>query len=136
MKFQNLPKIFDRMHMLNSMKNEFKQNRKDVLSKTETEKRHEERTNMKIPLVPLLGRRKLKAYIVNYSQGGLGICADKRIALSVGNVFDILVNGKTGRVETRWVNDVANSSFTTAGFQIIDGNLDLKGAEEDKNVGG
>jgi hypothetical protein len=129
--FSNLEELWQ---ILNSIKGEVKQYGREVLFKAEKEKRREERTRMRIPLVPLLGRHKLKAYIENYSQGGLGICTDKKVALKVGNVFTVNIKNRTARVETRWVNDAAHSSFTMAGLRIIEGNLDLKGSGEDKDV--
>lgn len=129
--FTNLDELWN---ILNSIKKETKTSNKEIVFKREKEKRDEMRTKKEIPFVFIYNKRKLSASTVNYSKNGFGIRIDKKIALPVGNIFNLQTKDLHAKAEIRWVDDKSNPSITTAGFHILNGNLNLKGAKKDMHL--
>jgi PilZ domain len=90
------------------------------------ERRNDVRSEARIPVLFPFGDQNIKADIMNVSQNGIGIMIAEKLALSVGNVVDFRVRNCNIRAKVRWVDHNSNSTTTKAGFQTIDGALNLK----------
>lgn len=98
------------------------------------ERRNEMRTKKEIPFVFIYKNRNLDASTVNYSKNGLGIKIFKKVALPVGNTVDLKVKDSATKAQVMWVKKEIDPFATMAGFKIVDGTLNLKGARKDTSL--
>jgi len=124
--FTNLDELWE---ILSSIKKEPRQSGKSEIHFSrvyENEKRNEVRIKKEIPFVLIFHKKNLNACTVNYSKHGLGVKIYKKVALPVGDVVDLQPRNSNVKAEVRWVDHKSHPSATVAGFQIVDGTLNLK----------
>lgn len=125
--FTNLEELWN---ILNSIKSGPVQSKKSgihISAKYEIEKRLEDRTKKEIPFVFTHNKHNLKASTVNFCKNGLCVKVLERIPLTVGEIANLKIRKSSLKAEVRWVNSKSDPSVTSAGFQIKDGRLNLKG---------
>jgi hypothetical protein len=94
----------------------------------ETERRNGIRLKKEIPLVFIFNKRKCNGNTVNCSKNGLGLKIHKQIDLPVGNVISLKAKDCCAKAQVVWIDRKSHPSATIAGFRIVEGSLNLKGA--------
>jgi len=127
MAFTNFEELWD---IFNSIKNKPNQltNGGDpvVRYEYESEKRAEVRTKKEIPLA-FVHRGNLAASTVDVCKNGFCIKIPERTPLTIGDVMDFKMGHLGVKAEVRWFDHKADPPLTHAGFQIMDGRLNIKG---------
>lgn len=100
----------------------------------ETERRNEIRFKKEIPLVFIFKKRKCNGNTVNCSKNGLGLKIHKRIDMPVGNVISFTTKDCCAKAQVVWIDGKSHPSATIAGFRIVEGSLNLKGARKDTEL--
>ena len=93
----------------------------------ESEKRSEVRTKKEIPFAFIHKGRNLSASTVDVCKNGFCIEIPERTPLTIGDVMDSKIGHLGVKAEVRWFDHKADPSLTRAGFQIMDGKLNIKG---------
>jgi len=100
----------------------------------ETERRNEIRLKKEIPLVFIFDKRKCNGNTVNCSKNGLGLKVHKQIDMPVGNVISLKAKDCRAKAQVVWIDSKSHPSATIAGFRIVEGSLNLKGARKDTGL--
>ncbi len=93
----------------------------------ESEKRSEVRTKKEIPFA-FVHRGNLGASTVDVCKNGFCIKIPERTPLTIGDVMDFKIGHLGVKAEVRWFDHKADPPATRAGFQIIDGRLNIRGS--------
>ena len=91
------------------------------------EKRNEVRIRKEIPFGFTYREHNINASTIDFSKKGLGIKIFDEIPMPVGDIVNLKVRDSSAKAEVRWVNKESAPSVTMAGFQIVDGTLNIKG---------
>ena len=97
----------------------------------ETERRNEVRLKKEIPFVFIFNKLKCNGNTVNCSKNGLGLKIHKQIDLPIGNVISFKAKDCCAKAQVVWIDGKSHPSATIAGFRIVEGSLNLKGAGKD-----
>ena len=123
--FTNFDELWE---ILNPVKDERKQSKESQVAFSNRygfEKRNEVRIRKEIPFVFTYREHNTNANTVDFSKTGLGIKIFDEIPMPVGGIVNLKVRDSSAKAEVRWVNKESDPSITMAGFQVVEGGLNL-----------
>jgi len=129
--------LYELWEILTSSRRELMQPKKIGASATgwyETERRNEIRLKKEIPLVFIFNKLKCNGNTVNCSKNGLGLKIHKQIDLPIGNVISFKAKDCCAKAQVVWIDRKSHPSATIAGFRIVEGRMNLKGARKDTTL--
>ena len=129
--------LYELWGILTSSRKRLMQPKKIRVSTTgwyKTERRNEIRLKKEIPLVFIFNKRKCNGNTVNCSKNGLGLKIHKEIELPVGNVISLRAKDCCAKAQVVWIDGKSHPAATIAGFRIVEGSLNLKGARKDTKL--
>ena len=128
--FTNLEELYDILKSIKNKPGHSKQSNIFPSRRYETEKRNELRLVKKIPCTLNFGKKRMRAEIFNCSKNGIGLRISDRFQLPVGDTLRLRVKDSDLKAQVKWIDHKSDSSMTCAGFEIVDGKLNMRGTKE------